>query len=353
MNETKNKRPHGGNIYGKRIVLDFSVNLNPVPCPKEVLNAVKEAFDKLQFYPDPLQEEARRCIGELEGLSQDETICGNGASELIFAVIKMLSPKRILLPTPSFYGYLHAAGQLTDCEIEEYPLKEENAFRLDEGILDRIERDKETLQMVILTNPNNPTGRLIEEELLLRIAELCEKNQVALLVDECFLRMGDSGRSIAGLVSKYNNLYVVNAFTKLFSIPGVRAGYLMSAPDNIERIRGFLPEWNLSIFAEAALCSGAKVLQETDYIEKTRNEIKKEREFFRTGLSKYGTVFESDTSFLLMKTSESISDILEENGILIRDCENFKGLGSGFYRIAVRTREDNRKMLSILEQNVR
>ena len=143
---------------------------------------------------------------------------------------------------------------------------------------------------------------------------------------------------------QYENLIIVRAFTKIFSIPGVRLGYLISYNRELtEKIRTHLPEWNISTFAEAA---GVACAGEQEFVEKTRTFVKREREFLIKGLEKMGlTVYPGCANFLLVKTEIPLYDELLKRNILIRDCSNYRGLEKGFYRVAVKKREENERLL--------
>ncbi len=332
---------HGGEIYDKKIEQDYSVNLNPYPCPQQVRHALIEAIDDVDKYPDIYQTdfrvkvaEAENMIAGLSSLSADNIIGGNGASELISAIIRFLDPKKVLLPIPSFYGYRHALLPFSDIAIEEYSLKEENDFTLSEDFCNCI---NDGTDLVIIANPNNPTGRCIVGEVFEKIVNKCADTDTALIVDECFLHLSDIGMSSIKYLSKCPKLFIINAYTKLFSIPGVRVGYAISRSENIKEMTGFLPEWNMSVFAQHVGVTCAEILMTTDYLQESHAYIKTERHKLMEHLSSCGyKVYPSDTNFILIYSEEDLYSSYLERGILIRDCSNFRGLGKGFYRIAVK-----------------
>lgn len=350
---------HGGEVYDKEIELDFSVSLNPCGCPDKVKTALSGAICDVDKYPDISQQKFREAVARAEKCSPDNIIGGNGASELLAAIVNMLRPKKALLPVPSFYGYIHAIGMARDCKVVTYKLSEDKEFELDEKFADEITGD---IDLVILGNPNNPTGKCIRKGILEVILKKCKETETALVVDECFFRLSDHGTSARTYLDSYDNLYVVDAYTKLFSIPGVRVGFCLSQAENIERLRRFLPEWNMSAFAQAAGIACADMISE-NFMDITAETIKKERDYLDSELRKLGIkVFDSDTNFILIKVPDdlkpsinhnemvgaSLYDALLEKHILIRDCCTFEGLSSGFYRIAVRNHEPNIRLLDAL-----
>ncbi len=342
---------HGGEIYDKKIELDFSVSLNPCGCPGEVKDALSGVICDADKYPDMSQMKFREAVARAEnGLIRPENVLGgNGASELLAGIVNMLGPVKALLPVPSFYGYVHAINMAVGCEILTYRLKEEDGFELGEEFVESITCD---IDMVILGNPNNPTGKCIKKSVLEDVLEKCKELGVALVVDECFLRLCSISQAISArdYLDRYENLYVVDAYTKLFSIPGVRVGFCLSQPQNIESLRRFLPEWNMSVFAQAAGIACAGMIKNS-FMDRTAEMIRAEREYLSSELKKLGIkVFDSDTNFILMRMSEGhdLYHMLLNNHILIRDGSTFEGLTGGFYRIAVKDHESNKRLLQFM-----
>ncbi len=328
---------HGGEIYGKKIEYDFSVNLNPYPCPKEVKNALIAAADEVNLYPDITQLSLRKAISSVKGdnITAGNIIGGNGASELLCAIIQCVKPKKVLLPIPSFYGYRHALNMIIDCETEEYQLRPEDGYELLEDFTDHI---KEDTDLVIIANPNNPTGKRIREDVLEKLVYRCKEMGTAIVIDECFIDLTTNGVSAEKYVGEIPNLYIVNAFTKLFSIPGARIGYAVCSEDNICGIKRMLPEWNISVFAKKAAVACAEIIKSTDYIEESKELIEKEKKRITSCIS---PVTESDTNFVLVRLNEEMFEKLLKKEILIRDCSNFRGLEKGYYRIAIKDETSN------------
>ncbi len=349
---------HGGEIACK---YDFSVNLNPVPTPEPVLHAIKQAAEQADRYPDRLQSAFRAHVCAAENvlaagayrLNEEMIVGGNGASELLFAIVNMLHPKKVLLPVPSFYGYRHAllaaSGAEPKCgpDIEEYRLQEENGFALTKDFIDRIDAQTD---LVILGNPNNPTGRNIGKDVLEGIVQKCAKTGTTLLVDECFLRLSTGSVSARNYLDRCPQLYVVDAYTKLFSIPGVRVGFAVAAKENIDRLKAFLPEWNLSAFATEAGIACAGILTDTDFIKESVALIEEERDKMVEALSAQQIkVYPSDANFLLVQAPADLCNALTPFGIRVRDCTDFAGLGDHFCRIAIKTPVENAILTSAVK----
>ena len=340
---------HGGNIYEdvtRKVKLDFSVNTNPYPYPESLEEGIKKSFEEIGRYPDLEQRELRKAIAVLEGVEEKQVLGGNGASELFLGIVNHLRPKRALLINPGFYGYRHVLTARGDCEIKDYYLHEKENFELKEDVISEI---KKGADLLFLTNPNNPTGRCISEKLLIKIIECCKECGCAVVVDECFLRLSSDGVSVKKLINKYEGLFVVDAFTKLFAIPGIRAGYVISNERNISFIKKQLPEWNMSVMAQTAARLCCDILINTSYQKDSAGYIKKEREYVSKALSDMGyKVFDSDTDFILLKSEVNLYEELLKRKILIRDCSSFNGLGKGFYRLAIKNHEENKELLRAL-----
>ena len=161
---------HGGDIYRHPDVLDYSANINPLGTPPGVIRAAKDSMERVCHYPDACQEKLKQALAEYEQVPVEWLICGNGAAELIFALVQAVKPKRALVLAPTFAEYAQAL-EAVGCEVNREILKKEEGFTLQDRILDRLK--KEDLQMVFLCNPNNPTGILMDPKLLRKLPALC------------------------------------------------------------------------------------------------------------------------------------------------------------------------------------
>lgn len=338
---------HGGDIYRYRPKLDFSVNSNPFGMPASVRQALMEAVEQCSAYPELSSGRLRQAIAGRYPVAAEDIVCGNGASELFLALVHAIRPRRTVIPVPSFYGYEKAA-QAAEGEIVFYEMKEAAGFGPEEGILQVLTKDTDLLFMA---NPNNPTGRLIEKGIYQRILEVCRQNDIRVVVDECFLEFCEREEelSLLGKLQNDPHVTVVRAFTKTYAMPGVRLGWLVVTEEALKKkLLLHLPEWNVSLPAQRA---GEAACLETDYVTDTVRLLEQEKRMLAEGLCRLGIrVYPSDTAFLLLQTDRPIWEKLLERRVLIRDCENFRGLGKGFYRIAVKESQDNRKLLEICRE---
>ena len=331
---------HGGDIYRKRVKLDFSINVNPLGMPDAVKTALYRAVERCDVYPDRKAERLKNAVSEFLAVPKEYLLFGNGASELFMAVVHGIKPKKTVIPVPSFYGYEYEA-KAAESEILFYETKEENCFCVTEEFTSVLAEDTELL---FLANPNNPDGSLKGREFMKALLRHCKEKGIYVVLDESFIAFSGDGFSMLSEIEEFDNLLLVGSFTKIFSIPGVRLGYLVCKNHQLHaRIGRQLPEWNLSCFAQEAGCICA---EQTEFIRQTEQYVEKERQLLEEGLREKGfVVFPSKTNFILFYSQEPLYERLLEKGILIRDCSNFRGLRQGFYRIAVKSREENEILL--------
>lgn len=342
------KNPHGGDLYGRSVKLDFSANTNPLGTPAGVRRAVMDSLDVLNQYPDPFCRELVGAISAFESLPPEYVLCGCGAAELIFSYCSALHPKKALELAPTFSEYSTALAAM-GCEVERYPLCAENGFVLEPAFLKTLEDGD--WDVVFLCNPNNPTGRTIEPQLLWEILALCRTKQMRLFVDECFLDLTDDGEqySLKSCLAEYPELFILKAFTKSYGMAGLRLGYCLSSDSALLTAMGrTVQPWNVSAPAQKA---GVAALQEVEFLEATRRLIRQERAWLIEQLSTLGVeVVHSQTNYLLMHSSLPLQDALLERGIMIRDCSNYHGLEKGWYRIAVKDHASNQMLIAALKE---
>lgn len=336
--------PHGGDRYSRPIQLDFSVNTNPFGPLPEVVEAALGSGAELDHYPDPYCRELVRAIALKEQLPEEFILCGNGAAELIDLYVRALRPRMALEAAPTFSEYrrsLTAAG----CEVRDVVLTRESGFTWEESVLDRL--DKEQPDLLVLCNPNNPSGRLISPSLLDRILARSDERGIAVLIDECFIDLADRRESRTTDLARYPGLMILNAFTKSHSLAGLRLGYCMTADSRLlARMSRLSQPWNVSVPAQRA---GTVAAGRSDFLIESRAKIYEQRAALSAGLKDLGLeVLPSEANFLLLRGPMGLDAELEQRGILIRHCANYHGLSNGWYRIAVRPEEENKVLLNTL-----
>ncbi len=339
---------HGGDLHAAKMeyqgkILDFSVNLNPLGPPNSVLRAAEKAVSCAGQYPDPECRALRRAISRRDGVPADWIFCGNGASELIFRLALALKPRKALMTAPAFSEY-EAALREVGCDCSFYPLRVEHQFDLQEDFLDWIVPG---VELVLLCNPNNPTGRMISREILQAVMDRCRKLGAVLAIDECFLELSEEPGNTPSL--DLPNMILLRAFTKSYAIPALRLGYcLCGNPVLLAKLRKSGPCWNVSLPAQAA---GIACCQLPEWPEQGRALLQPCRERLKQSLSALGfRVIPGQANYLLFQ-APGINDLQErllQSGILIRACGNYRRLDDEWYRVAVWREKENRRLIAAL-----
>ena len=377
---------HGGNIYkvfrekNLKEILDYSSNINPYGIPESLKSRIIENLEILERYPDPDYVELREKLANLNNVNLSDIILGNGATEIIFLFMKVINPKKILIVSPTFGEYERAVKAVgtsrnsidlscsddnknienKEIEIEYFELKESDDFNLNIGNLkNQLEKKYDLL---IICNPNNPTGKFLKLAQTEEILKECNKYDTKLFIDEAFIEFLADGmkESIINTEENKKNLFVTRAFTKFFAIPGLRLGYGMYFDKELEqKISEKKEPWSVNNIAELA---GLTVLDDTEYIEKTLKWITKEKIYMYEKLNEISgiKVYETEVNFITGKIDEKL--FLEglnvkvlrgkmlEQGILIRDASNFKFLDERFFRLAIKDRASNDRVIEAMKE---
>jgi threonine-phosphate decarboxylase len=337
---------HGGDIYTNRVKLDFSSNVNLMGTPEGVIRAAKRGVDLSYRYPDTECNELREAISRNEGIPKDMIVCGNGAADLIFSLVLTRKPKKALLLSPTFHEYEQALLGV-GCEIRYHQLLEENGFQLQSDFVDEINED---IDILFLCNPNNPTGALIEKSMLMKILQKSEKSNCFLVVDECFLDFVPDGKdyTLKELCKESKNLFVLKAFTKLYAMPGLRLGYgFFGNSLFIDEMKINSQPWGVSLPAQLA---GVAALKEKEYVNKSLKMLEEEKNYLMKQLQllKF-KVYGSKANYIFFGTQKGLYEKCLEQGVLLRDCSNYRGLTDGYYRIVVKTHCENVMLIELLK----
>ncbi len=330
---------HGGDIYSYPNYIDFSANINFLGVPPKVMEAAREALNQVIHYPQPGSGRLCEAIAEMERVKPEQVICGNGAADVIFSLVLAEKPKRALVPAPTFQEYEQALLSV-DCQVEAV------SYREDEFI-EQITIDTD---MVFFCNPNNPTAVLYERDYLTRLLKKCCETKTRLVVDECFLDFIKEAEAytMKKFLQQYSQLFIVKAFTKMFAIPGIRLGYGLSSDSKLlEQMRNVTQPWNVSVIAQEA---GIAASKEHEFIMRTQDALETEKKYLLRELKELSVeVFGHAANFIFFRGEKGLDTKLEKHQILIRNCGNFRGLSEGWYRIAVRSREENEILIKTLK----
>jgi len=345
---------HGGDIYtarnltGKKDIIDFSANINPLGLPGGLRKAINDGIKECEKYPDPFCRKLVSALAVYENINEEYIFCANGASDIIFRLAPALKPKRALLLAPTFTDY-EKALKTVGCETDYYLLSAENEFSISGDYIKRISPETD---MVWICNPNNPTGQGCNKLFLYKVLDHCRQTNTVVLVDECFIDFMDHPEeySVQSHIGSHNNLIILKAFTKIFAMPGIRLGYaLTSNTEIIEKLRHSGQDWSVSALAQAA---GISALQNKKYLQNTKELVSIERRFLQKELTELGfKIYGSMANYIFFHSPsfKNLDRMLLSKGILIRSCSNYAGLGSGYFRVAVRNNSDNLKLLVALK----
>ncbi|OAA94745.1 pyridoxal phosphate-dependent aminotransferase [Clostridium coskatii] len=403
---------HGGDIYTEgllkgRKLLDFSSNINPLGVPLSFKENIEKALKDVEKYPDVEYRQLKNSIkeyinfslnyfypmttcsntptsssGSKEQLrpwitiskyqgksktpsdaknsvyieeekissSMEDTniVLGNGAAEIIDLVISCF--KSICIVVPSFIEYEKNAAKW-NCQIIHSHLKENMEYDY-KDIRQKITKS----EALIIGNPNNPNGGVIDKEKFKEILDYCEENHKTIIIDEAFVEFtGKRGCSFLREAQKYKCVFLIRALTKFFALPGIRMGYGLCKNESlIKSIKSKQNPWNINSFAETA---AENVFKDKKYIEDSISWIEKERKFMLDELKEiplFEKVYDSYSNFVLCKMKyedcQKLYDRCLKEDVLIRRCNNFKKLDSKFIRLAVKDRWRNERILQVLKK---
>ncbi|MGM0436899.1 MAG: threonine-phosphate decarboxylase CobD [Bacillota bacterium] len=353
---------HGGNLkeikdsfsLSKQEIIDFSANINFLGIPESVKKALQKEINNLIHYPQPRAEDFKKELSKNLNIKKERIIAGNGAAELIYLLLDYLKIDKILLPVPSFSEYEKAAYKI-DADLEFFYLREKDDFSLD---VSKLKNYLKRNDLIILNNPHNPSGQLYNKDKLVKILNIAQKEDVFVVVDEAFIdfRENESKYSLIKEIDHFDNLFILRSLTKFFAIPGLRLGYGLGSSELIAELEKRRDPWTVNSLAQTA---GNKAINDKDYIKKSKIKNKEQRKFLYKKLNDISDlrVYKPSVNFILLKieknlTAEKLRDKMASQGIVIRDCSNFRGLNNSYFRIAVKSREENLRLLRVLKNSL-
>jgi len=356
MNHRNNE--HGGNMRKLALeagrspeeLLDFSANINPLGPPDWLRPLISSRLSSLVHYPDPDSFSLRASISSHYGVKEEDVLVGNGSTEIIHSLPRALPIDSALIPVPSYSDYVNAVERVGKV-VEKIFLKEEEAFQLDLSLFDK---KISAGQLVFIGQPNNPTGLLVDPVALRAL--VLKHPSTFFVIDEAFFDFVEEAESLIG--DRPSNVIVLRSFTKFYAIPGLRLGFAIAEPDVIQKIRRILPLWSVNGLAQAV---GEHAVRDQDYAIRTKALVRQQREFLLNEMHSIPglTVFSGQANFLLVRLDRPDTDgpglarQMLSSGIAIRVCDNFDGLDRRFFRIAVRSEDENLKLLRSLRKALR
>jgi threonine-phosphate decarboxylase len=342
-------RHHGGAVSRSLAVsesdlLDFSQNINPLGAPAVALEAARRALhEEAGRYPDPGYPRLREALAEYLGVAPESIVPTNGGAEALFLAASAAGALgKALILEPTFSEYAAAARAAGLEPVHRVARRQEDAFHLDIAALD----DLEGVSLVFLCNPNNPTGNALTRDEVLEVAYRVRERSAALVVDEAF---ADFAPEVGIAADVVENLYVARSFTKFFAVPGLRLGCLVCA--EAARAMEFQPSWSVNAVAAAA---GVAAVRDLNFVSASVAEVAHLREelFEALGALPGLAPFPGAANFLLVGGPPGLPERLVGRGVLVRGCEPFPGLGPGYFRVAVRSRVENERLLAAIREEL-
>ncbi|MGN0352748.1 MAG: pyridoxal phosphate-dependent aminotransferase [Roseburia sp.] len=345
-------------IYGikKEEIISFSANVNPLGVSPLLRTALSEKIDAITSYPDREYTSLRTCIAEYCGTEPENVIVGNGSTELISLFIQIEHPKKAMILGPTYSEYEREIS-LGGGTTLYYPLKEKDDFQLD--VTDFTSHLNESIDLLVICNPNNPTSSSIPKKEMRQILDACKEHDIYVMVDETYVEFAEHPDEISAvsLTNYYNNIIILRGTSKFFAAPGLRLGYAITGNrDLIKSINTRKNPWTINSLAVVA---GETMFRDTSYIKHTRDLITKERSRVYDILSKNPDfkVYRPDGNFILVKilrddlTSQELFDRAIREKMMIRDCSTFPFLDNKYIRFCLMNPEDNDRLLACLTRN--
>lgn len=334
-------------------VLDYCYLVNPYFPPKKLVDEMIASFDiLLRQYPSG-QKVNNLLAANYYGVRQDHIIVGNGAAELIKALVEQI-PGRIGLVSPSFDEYRNRAKSEQLCVYQAS--SEDFSYTVDQLIGFFIDKDISTL---LLVNPDNPTGNFISRSDLLRLVEWAQNRDILCIIDESFSDFVDAKEPVTlleqSLLQDNHNLVVIKSISKSFGVPGVRLGVLATSNSEvIGTVTKNIAIWNINSYGEFFMQIWGKYRSE---YEQSLTLIKAERNRFQKALKQISFLraISSEANYLMCEVQNGIKAydlavyLLDQHGILIKDLSKKKGIAPReCIRLAIRNEEDNNRLISVL-----
>lgn len=351
-------RTHGGNVdawarsSGVEVgeLLDFSASINPLGPPSSAREAFVESYAEILRYPDPYGDKLKEALAERHGLSPAEVLIGNGSTQLIYLLCAALRPRNALIVGPAFSEYANALT-LIGAKVASFNLSPDNGFQFSTKRLSAA-WDKDC-DIVFLATPNSVTGQMIPKVEIEKVAHIALARKTILVIDEAFVDFVET-ESIKALVRRNPYLIVLRSLTKYYALPGLRLGYLLGETGQVAELAAYQEPWSIN---GPALNVALASLKDSSFATKTERWLERERKFLFERLTALEGLhpLASRTNFLLVKIERGHGDALRlrsfllQKNILIRACDTF-GLGVNHFRIAIKQRKDNQRLLAALTE---
>jgi threonine-phosphate decarboxylase len=351
-------RTHGGDVERSAQsagieaseILDFSASINPLGPPRAARKAFTESYRNISRYPDAYGDKLKNALASRHGMNPAEILIGNGSTQLIYLLCAALRPRKALVVGPAFSEYSNALT-LAGTSIRTLSLAPDDGFQF--SMAEFLAEWETDCDIVFIATPNSVTGQSIPKAEIEKIAHVALTRKSVVVVDEAFIDFGED-ESVKWKVRRNPNCILLRSLTKYYGIPGLRLGYLLGDARRIEQLAGYQEPWSVN---GPALNVALACLEDTSFTTKTNQWLEGERKFFYTRLAALEGLhpLPSKTNFLLVRIDKRGTDALElrafllRKKILIRVCDSF-GLGRAYFRVAVKRRQENRRLITALRE---
>lgn len=339
----------------KETIIGFGANVNPLGISPRIKSELAGHLDAISSYPDRDYKKLCQAISDYTGANVEDIMVGNGCTELISLFISTISPSQTLILGPTYSEYEHALKKIGgNCEY--YMLPQEKDFQISADDLCNALTDK--YHLFIMCNPNNPTSSAFSESDLRQVLEHCLEHNIFVLIDETYAEFAPSKVSVSAipLVPEFEELLILRGTSKFFAAPGLRLGYAITQNHPLmEQMKENQDPWSTNSLAEVA---GCVMFSDTKYINRTRDLINNQRNKILSTMSSWNSVkvYPAMANFILVQilkpgvTSEMVFEHCIKKGLMIRDCNTFRGLDGEFFRFCIMLPEDNRRLLQALKE---
>lgn len=344
-------------VYGikKEEITSFSANVNPLGISPKMRSALIEQVDCITSYPDREYTSLRRQISIYTGAPLEHIVVGNGSTELISLFIQLEHPKKALILGPTYSEYEREISLGGGTSLY-YPLKEEAGFVL--NVDDFRSHLNESLDLLVICNPNNPTSSAIPSRTMRKILDECKRHDICVMIDETYVEFAPDYEAVTSipLTRYYNNLVILRGVSKFFASPGLRLGYAITGnEDLIKRLNSIKNPWTINSLAAAA---GELMFSDSEYITQTKELTAKERTRIRQELDSWKTVktYTPYANFILVRiekegiTAEDLFEHAIKQKMMIRNCCTFPFLDNRYIRFCFMTPEQNNALLTCLKE---
>lgn len=349
---------HGGNIYSAAKQLgcspndihDMSSNVNPMGPPPGLLPHLKKSLESIIALPQVDAQEVVKAFSAWHDIDPRGVMAGNGSTQLIYSLPLALNTRKALILGPTYSDYADAC-RMHHVDYEYLIAPESKRFEID---IRKFQRRARRFDTVFICNPNNPTGTLVPAVELKSLCRSC--SDTFFIIDESYLPFVDDPVTASMLKAGLSNVVILNSMSKIFRIPGLRIGFLITSPVIVQRMSRYGLPWSVNSLAQAAVLylSSHRDPVET-FNKQTRQYIEREKKRLTQRLqgSPHIKLFPNHTPFMLAKLlappgAEAVCQYLLKHRILVRNTSNFEGLCDAFLRFSLKSPEINTRFTDIL-----